>query len=139
MSALALALGWAATSLTAEYLAWLLGRDRPSITPWVFAGGSSFPSAHAAQAAFVYISLTLGIPLHIAPESKLGRAFWRARWVLLIGLALAVGYSRLALGVHWPSDVAAGWAVGLFFCALTLVLRGPSLAPGWRTLVRRSQ
>ena len=128
MSALALALGWAATSLTVEYLQWLLDRSRPSFTP-LFAAGSSFPSAHAAHAAFVYCSLALGFPGRVMLAGRVGGWIWRMRWIVCVGLAAATGYSRLALGLHWPSDVMAGWAVGLFFCALTLVLRNPCPVP----------
>ena len=127
MSALALALGWAATGLTVEYLKWLLDRSRPPVTPWSFARSNAFPSGHAAQAAYVYLSLALGFLGPIAPGRRLlGILLRKARWVILLGLPVAVGCSRVALGVHWPSDVAAGWAVGLFFCALALVLRGSS-------------
>jgi undecaprenyl-diphosphatase len=128
LSALALALGWAATSLTVEYLKWLLDRSRPPVTPWSFARGNAFPSGHAAQAAYVYLSLALGFPGFIFPAAP-GRRVLRiylgkAKWVAFLVLPAAVGYSRVALGVHWPSDVVVGWAVGLFFCALALVLRG---------------
>jgi undecaprenyl-diphosphatase len=128
LSALALALGWAATGLTVEYLKWLLDRSRPPVTPWIFARGSAFPSGHAAQSVYVYLSLALGFLGPIPPlgRGQLGNFLGKFRWVILLGLPVAVGYSRVALGVHWPSDVAAGWAVGLFFCALALVLRGPA-------------
>ena len=127
LSALALALGWAATSLTVEYLKWLLDRSRPPVTPWSFARGNSFPSGHAAQAAYVYLSLALGFlgPIVLPGRRVLTNFLRKSRWVVFLGLPVAVGYSRVALGVHWPSDVAAGWAVGLFFCALALVLRAP--------------
>jgi undecaprenyl-diphosphatase len=127
LSALALALGWAATSLTVEHLKWLLDRSRPPVTPWTVARGTAFPSGHAALAAYVYLSLALGFLGSLGPSRLLQGAFVRkARWVVLLGLPAAVGYSRVALGLHWPSDVAAGWAVGLFFCALALALRGLS-------------
>jgi undecaprenyl-diphosphatase len=137
LSALALALGWAATSLTVESLKWLLDRSRPPVTPWGFARGNAFPSGHAAQAVYVYLSLALGFlgPIVLPSRRTLGKFLETIRWVILLGLPVAVGCSRIALGVHWPSDVAAGWAVGLFFCALALVMSGPSRpqeAPGQR-------
>jgi undecaprenyl-diphosphatase len=134
LSALALALGWAGTALTVEYLKWILDRSRPPVTPWSFARGNAFPSGHAAQAAYVYVLLALGYLGPIFPGAPgrwlQGMFLRKARWVILLSLPVVVGYSRVALGVHWPSDVAAGWAVGLFFCALALVLRGAS--PGVR-------
>ncbi len=125
MSALALALGWAATSLTVAYLKWLLDRDRPPVTPWSFARGDAFPSGHAAQAVYVYLSLALRFLGALAPAGGrlLGNYLGKICWLVLLGLPAVVGYSRIALGVHWPSDVLGGWAVGLFFCALALVLR----------------
>ena len=125
MSALALAFGWAATSLTVQYLKWLLDRSRPPMTAWTFARGDAFPSGHAAQAVYVYLSLGLVLLGSAAPAGRrlLGGLLGKSCWVILLSVPLAVGYSRVALGVHWPSDVVAGWAVGLFFLALARVLR----------------
>ena len=60
----------------------------------------SFPSAHAAQAA-----LLAGLVIIVWKPGPVGKAAW-------VGLAIFVGLSRLVLGVHWLSDVAAGWLVG---------------------------
>jgi undecaprenyl-diphosphatase len=74
---------------------------------------ASFPSGHSMMAAVTY--LTLG--------ALLARVESRRRLKLyLIGLAvlvsLAVGISRVYLGVHWPSDVLAGWALGASWAML---------------------
>lgn len=124
-SALALAFGWAATSLTVEWLKWLLDRGRPPVTPWTLARGDAFPSGHAALSLYVCLYLGLSF-LGSVPwqwSGRLERSLRRVCMALLVGVPVAVGLSRVALGVHWPSDVAAGWAVGLFFCALARALQ----------------
>jgi undecaprenyl-diphosphatase len=74
---------------------------------------ASFPSGHSMMAAVTY--LTLGTLLaRVQPHRRLK--------LYLIGLAvlvsLAVGISRVYLGVHWPSDVLAGWALGASWAML---------------------
>jgi undecaprenyl-diphosphatase len=74
---------------------------------------ASFPSAHSMLSAIVY--LTLGMLLaRVQPRRRL-RIYLIA---LAILLTLAIGISRLYLGVHWPSDVLAGWALGASWAML---------------------
>ena len=82
----------------------------------------SFPSGHAANATLVWLCLAL-----LLPRSARARTFaiWGAVW-----LSLAVGLSRVVLGVHWPSDVIGGWAFGLFWTMLLLRLSGHSVDDG---------
>ncbi len=86
----------------------LFARDRPDeALRLVEAVNASFPSGHAMLSAVVY--LTLG---------ALTARFVRRRRVKAVvmagavGVALLVGASRVYLGVHWPSDVLAGWCLG---------------------------
>jgi undecaprenyl-diphosphatase len=96
----------------------LVARARPDvINHLVEVGNASFPSGHAMNSAIAY--LTLGALLARTEKS-------RAIRVYLIGVAvvltLLIGCSRVYLGVHWPSDVAAGWCLGgawAILCSLT--------------------
>jgi len=87
-----------------------LGYARPR--PDIVAHGmhvttESFPSGHSANSAIVY--LALGMMLARVEDSYPSKVFIFAVCVLLTAL---VGLSRIYLGVHWPTDVLAGWAVG---------------------------
>ncbi len=73
----------------------------------------SFPSGHAMNSAIIY--LTLGVLLARAASARRLKAY-------LVGVAmlltLLVGCSRVYLGVHYPTDVLAGWTVGAAWAAL---------------------
>lgn len=89
-------------------LKFLYDRTRPSILPTeVLPADPSFPSGHAAVSAVVY--LTLGLLLAGAVPKRRLKVYVVA---LAVALTLAVGVSRVYLGVHWPTDVLAGWALG---------------------------
>jgi undecaprenyl-diphosphatase len=91
-----------------------VGRERPSLDhPVATAFGKSFPSGHAMSSTIAYGALLL-IFLPVIP---------RARRSLAIGgtvvLVLLIGFSRLALGVHYISDVLGGYALGGAWLALS--------------------
>ncbi|ODP36096.1 hypothetical protein BFL28_07965 [Sphingomonas turrisvirgatae] len=86
----------------------MVGRARPALVDHlVEVGSASFPSGHAANSAIIYLTIAL-IVMQIVPMRR-GRAFLFAATVLLV---TAIGASRVYLGVHWPSDVLAGWSFG---------------------------
>lgn len=92
-------------------------RPRPALFPWrtPYAGQSSFPSGHAMTSVVVYWTLAYLIT-RLEPTPLLRRLSWG----FFAAIILLIGVSRLYLGVHYPSDVAAGLVVGFAwatFCA----------------------
>lgn len=89
-------------------------RPRPEIVPHLaYASSSSFPSGHSMMSAVTY--LTLGALLARSHERKALKAFF-----LLVAalICLMVGVTRVYLGVHWPTDVLAGWTAGAVWALL---------------------
>jgi len=93
-------------------------RPRPEIVPHLRdVMSSSFPSGHALTSAAVY--LTLGVLLARIARRRLARYYCMAMAVVVV---LLVGSSRVYLGVHYPSDVLAGWVAGLTWACLCLTV-----------------
>jgi undecaprenyl-diphosphatase len=108
---LAANLGGLANTLLLKYI---YERPRPEIVPYLsHVYTTSFPSGHSMLAAVVY--LTLG--------TLLARLVSQYRHkIYIVGVAMVitilVGISRVYMGVHYPSDVLAGWAAGLSWAVL---------------------
>lgn len=96
----------AAGGLLGVVLKALVQRARPSFPePVAFAGSTSFPSGHALN-SFLGVGVLLVIVLPV-----LGRTGKTVAWVLGGGVVVLTGFDRVALGVHYVSDVLAGWTV----------------------------
>jgi undecaprenyl-diphosphatase len=86
----------------------VFARERPDPLPCLWVSTPSFPSGHAVLAAVVYLSL--GILLARLEPRLLLKVYFLG---VMMVLAFLVGVSRIYLGVHYPTDVLAGWVVGL--------------------------
>lgn len=95
----------------------VVGRPRPDLEAVAQVFTASFPSGHAALSAVTF--LTLGALVTRTEPSRRLRYYY-------VGLATAatviVGLSRLYLGLHYPSDIVAGWLVGAAWGALCLAV-----------------
>lgn len=93
-----------------------IGRARPDpALAAIVQDGLSFPSGHSSMSAIFF--LTLGALLSRGQPRRRVRVYVLGVALLCTGL---IGFSRVALGVHWASDVVAGWAFGAGWAALWL-------------------
>jgi undecaprenyl-diphosphatase len=108
-SALLLVASTVGTALLVSLGKLVVARPRPPVADAAAeANGYSFPSGHAAQSVALYGALALLAVLLVRD----------ARWRIVLAvaamvLAFVVGLSRVVLGVHWLSDVVAGWALAI--------------------------
>jgi undecaprenyl-diphosphatase len=108
-------LGSVVTGLIAgSVLKAIFDRPRPDLVPHaVYTVSTSFPSGHSMMSAVTY--LTLGALLARSERRKRVKAYFL---VVAAFLAGAVGVTRVYLGVHWPTDVLAGWTAGAVWAIL---------------------
>jgi undecaprenyl-diphosphatase len=104
-------------ALFTELVKDVVARPRPTMDPLVTAQGYSFPSGHSLNSTVTYGLLAL-----VAWRTRLRLAVRRAAAVVGVVVPVLVGLSRIALGVHWPTDVLAGWLAGVAFVALAATL-----------------
>lgn len=101
-------------SVLAAQAKFFFHRTRPELVDHLVpVTGLSFPSGHATNSAIVYLTLA-GLIAQVERGHAV-RTFTMVVAGLLVG---AIGFSRVYLGVHWPSDVLAGWCAGTGWAAL---------------------
>lgn len=126
---------WVAATMTAggllgAVLKLLVGRHRPDLLdPVARATGFSFPSGHALNA-----TLAAGVfVLVLLPRVRRRWLLWSAA----AGVVVLTGLSRVVIGVHFASDVVAGWLFGAAVVAIVAAF-GSSAPPGSSPLLRRA-
>ncbi len=90
---------------------WAVNRPRPNLAAW------GFPSGHVLSLVVFF-----GLVAYLLWTSRMGRRWRYFGGGVGGGTVLAVAFSRLYLDVHWLSDVAAGFALGLAYLLLTIWL-----------------
>ncbi len=113
-TAVFLAVAIVSGSLMVAALKSVVERPRPDVVPHLAeVSSTSFPSGHSMMSAVTY--LTMGGLLMAVVEGR-----WLKLYVLCVAavLAILIGISRVLLGVHYPSDVLAGWTFGLAWSEL---------------------
>ncbi|WP_405786349.1 phosphatase PAP2 family protein [Streptomyces sp. NBC_01367] len=119
--ALAGALALLSVQLPRIALASWLARARPPADEWTWsASGYAMPSGHTTTSAAVAVLLTAGVYRAVRGRARRPLLVMPALW------AAAVGVSRVFLGMHWPTDVLAGWLLTALWAGLLgtfLILR----------------
>jgi undecaprenyl-diphosphatase len=103
----------------------VIARSRPPVADWAgAAGGGSFPSGHTTAATMFALAAAWALAGRVRPGWR-RHAVWAGAGVY----AVTVAWSRVWLGVHWPTDVVGGWLFSLAWLAGAAALLSP--ARGW--------
>jgi undecaprenyl-diphosphatase len=105
----------------------VVARPRPPIPLHaVAASGYSFPSGHAIFSTLVILLCTAMVSTWLVGSPRIRAALWVGALIMIV----AVGFSRVFLGVHYPSDILAGWSLAVAW--LTVLLLASVLWPDFR-------
>lgn len=93
-------------------------RERPSVVEWItHTTSASFPSGHAMSSIVTY-----GTVAYLVGRLEPTRTLRITTWLLVALIVIAIGISRMYLGVHYPSDVIAGFLAGLGWIAFVAAM-----------------
>ncbi len=118
-----LVVAWGGALLLYTLTKAFVNRPRPPSDIWLTtAGGSSFPSGHATQSLGTFVALG---------TRRCGRSHAGAPGCVALAIVLDawVGWSRVYLGVHWATDVVAGWLIGTVWVVTVASLGARARAP----------
>jgi len=99
----------------------IVARPRPTIGNLSHLSSLSFPSEHTTQAAAIYLAIAIML------SQTLARGWREAAIAVGVVIALAVAWSRVYLGLHYPTDVAAGLVLGWGWALLVFHWARPKL------------
>jgi membrane-associated phospholipid phosphatase len=100
----------------------VVNRPRPPVSVHLAtAAGSSFPSGHATQSLATFAALAAVVAVLWRPARVAG-------WVVAALVVAGVGWSRVYLGMHWATDVAAGWLIGAAWVTAMIAFAGAARA-----------
>lgn len=123
-----LVLAWAGALGLYNIVKQIVGRPRPPMDIWItHPGGSAFPSGHATQSLATFAAIAFVVAA-LVPRAR------RPGAVLAVVLALGVGCSRVYLGVHWATDVIAGWLIAAAWVTIVLAVAKRATAIGNKKL-----
>jgi undecaprenyl-diphosphatase len=95
-------------AILSRILKHFFARERPDLVPIAGTMSPSFPSGHSMLSAIIYLSLGV-----LLAQMAFRRRIKTYFLTVALGMTFLVGISRIYLGVHYPTDVLAGWTVGL--------------------------
>jgi len=122
--AVGLLISVAAATLVSTGLKILIGRERPDIVEHAaLTFTASFPSGHAFLSAVTLLCIA-GFVGIASKREDMARLCLVMAWVLIV----LIGASRVYLGVHWPTDVIAGWCLGIAWSSVAVAWLGRMMA-----------
>lgn len=122
--AIGLAVSVLAATAVSSGLKIAVGRERPTIVPHTaLTFTASFPSGHAFLSAVTLLCIAgfIGLASHRADITRLCVVL---AWLMIV----LIGISRVYLGVHWPTDVIAGWCLGVAWSSIAIAWLGRRMA-----------
>jgi undecaprenyl-diphosphatase len=95
----------------------LIARPRPNISPLIFESTTSFPSGHAMNSLVFYFTLVFLI-YRLTKNRRLSLI----SFMFAVIVVLLIGFSRIYLGVHYPTDILGGYLLGSLWFASCIIL-----------------
>lgn len=95
----------------------LIHRGRPDLLPLEKTSFYSFPSGHSMN-SLVFYGLLAYFAYHYTRNKKVGIIVW----IIALAIVVMIGFSRIYLGAHYPTDVIAGFVAGIFILASAIAI-----------------